>query len=162
VPDHRQHLTGASVQDPSREQGKGAQLPQYFADQFGWEERTAAVGRVYAGLPPDDQSQAVIFTNNYGEAGALTFFSGPYHLPPVISGHNNYYLWGPGNVSGAVVIIVGFHDTSALQPLFARVEPVGTTHCTYCMDYENNVPIFVARGPKEPIRTLWPRVKHYT
>ena len=48
-------LTGAGVNDPSREQGKTAQLPQYFADQFGWPELTAEVARVYAALPPADQ-----------------------------------------------------------------------------------------------------------
>ncbi|HEY8292845.1 MAG TPA: glycosyltransferase family 39 protein, partial [Thermomicrobiales bacterium] len=52
-------LTGAGVNDPSREQGKTAQLPQYFADQFGWPELTAEVARVYAALPPADQAKAV-------------------------------------------------------------------------------------------------------
>jgi hypothetical protein len=157
-----QRLTGAGVNDPSREQGKTAQLPQYFADEFGWKELTAAVARVYDALPPTDQAKAVIFTDNYGEAGALTFFGGPEHLPPIISGHNNYYLWGPGNATGDVVIVVGYSDPSSLMQSFTTVEQAGMTQCTYCMDYENHVPIFVARGPTKPITALWPGVKHYT
>ncbi|MDQ2788068.1 MAG: glycosyltransferase family 39 protein [Chloroflexota bacterium] len=155
-------LTGAGVNDPSQEQGKTAQLPQYFADQFGWPELTAAVARVYDALPPADQAKATIFTGNYGEAGALAFFGGPYHLPPIISGHNNYYLWGPGNATGDVVIVVGYTDPAEIARSFMTVEPAGATHCTYCMDYENNVPIFIARGPKQPIRAIWSSVKHYT
>jgi len=155
-------LTGAGVNDPSREQGKTAQLPQYFADQFGWPELTAEVARVYTALPAEDRARTAIFTDNYGEAGALTFFGGPYHLPPIISGHNNYFLWGPGNTSGDVVIVVGFKDPSEIARSFTMVERAGTTRCTYCMDYENNVPIFVARGPKRPITDLWPSVKHYS
>lgn len=154
-------LSGAGVNDPSKEQGKTAQLPQYYADQFGWRELTAEVGRVYASLPPADRAQAVIFTANYGEAGALTFFGEPYRLPPVISGHNNYYLWGPGNASGDVVIVVGYRDPSDLRQSFRDVTAAGMTACTYCMDYENRVPIFVARGPLKPIAELWPSVKHY-
>lgn len=155
-------LTGAGVNDPSREQGKTAPLPQYFADQFGWPGLTTAVAHVYDTLPPVDRAKTVIFTENYGEAGALTFFGGPDHLPPIISGHNNYYLWGPGNASGDVVIIVGYTDSSQIAQSFTTVEPMGMTHCTYCVDHENNLPIFVARGPKHPITALWPSVKHYT
>jgi hypothetical protein len=157
-----QRLTGAGVNDPSREQGKTAQLPQYFADEFGWKELTAAVARVYDALPPTDQAKAVIFTDNYGEAGALTFFGGPDHLPPIISGHNNYYLWGPGNTTGDVVIVVGYTDPTDLRQSFRDVTQAGMTQCTYCMGYENHVPIFVARGPTKPITALWPGVKHYT
>jgi hypothetical protein len=155
-------LTGAGVSDPSRERGKTAQLPQYFADQFGWTELTAEVARVSAALPPAERARAVIFTENYGEAGALAFFGGPAHLPPIISGHNNYYLWGPGNTTGDVVIVVGYTDSAAIAQSFTTVELMGITRCTYCMDYENNVPIFVARGPKKPITEIWPGVKHYT
>lgn len=154
-------LTGAGVSDPSKEKGKTAQLPQYFADQFGWRELTATVTEIYDGLSSTDRAQAAIFTSNYGEAGALTFFGGD-HLPPIVSGHNNYYLWGPGNISGNVIIVVGYDDPAELHQFFHDVQQVGTTRCTYCMDYENNVPIWLARGPTQPIATIWPRVKHYT
>ncbi|MGI8857352.1 MAG: ArnT family glycosyltransferase [Thermomicrobiales bacterium] len=155
-------LTGAGVNDPSREQGKTAQLPQYFADQFGWPELTAEVARVYTSLPPADQSKAVIFTENYGEAAALTFFGSPYHLPMTISGHNNYYLWGPGAATGDVVIVVGDQDPTDLRQSFRDVTQAGVTRCTYCIDYENHTPIFVAREPIKPIGAIWSTVKHYT
>ncbi|HKV57954.1 MAG TPA: glycosyltransferase family 39 protein, partial [Ktedonobacteraceae bacterium] len=82
-------------------------LPQQLADRFGWDTMTATVARVYHSLSPDEQAQACIFTENYGEAGAIDFYGSQYHLPQAISGHNTYYLWGPGNCTGAVVISIG-------------------------------------------------------
>ena len=48
-------------------------LPQYFADEFGWEEMTRAVNEVYNRLPPDERAQTAIFANSYGQAGAIDF-----------------------------------------------------------------------------------------
>jgi 4-amino-4-deoxy-L-arabinose transferase-like glycosyltransferase len=69
-------------------------LPQHFADRFGWPELAETVERVYQRLPPQEQARVCLFTSNYGEAGALEFF-GRSRLPRVISGHNSYHLWGP-------------------------------------------------------------------
>src|SRR5437879_3585562 len=70
-------------------------LPQALADRFGWEEQIALIAQVYHSLPMDEQRVACIFTSNYGETGVLVQFGGRYHLPPPISGHNAFYLWGP-------------------------------------------------------------------
>jgi len=137
-----------------------AELPQQFADQFGWPEKVQAVAQAYADLPPDERSRACIFTGNYGEAGALEFWSDEYGLPPVISGHNQYFLWGPGGCSGEVIITLGV-DVRDLTPFFDSVEQVGIAKCQYCMPYENNLPIYVCRGLQIPLDQAWPAVKHY-
>ena len=36
----------------------------------------------------------MFFWNNYGEAAAIDVFGRGLGLPPAVSGHNNYYLWG--------------------------------------------------------------------
>ena len=51
------------------------------------------VARVYRSLPADERSQAVIAAQNYGEAAAIEFLGRSPSLP-VISGHNQYFLWG--------------------------------------------------------------------
>ena len=58
----------AGVQIETR---KVAQLPQNFADRFGWKQMTATVGGVYHGLPADQRAEACILTGNYGAAGAI-------------------------------------------------------------------------------------------
>ena len=52
----------------------------------------------YRSLPPEDRSRACVFGRNYGEAGAIDFFGARDGLPRAVSGHNSYYLWGPGDV----------------------------------------------------------------
>jgi len=137
-----------------------AQLPQQFADRFGWEALVAKVAKVYAGLPPEEQTVACILTDNYGEAGAIDFFGEAYHLPKAISGHNSYFIWGPGGCTGEVIITVGMSGTD-LVPSFNKVTPAGNSYCKYCMPYENGLPIYVCRGLEADIGEVWPEVKDY-
>jgi Dolichyl-phosphate-mannose-protein mannosyltransferase len=74
--------------------------PLQLADRLGWVSLTHTMERVYADLPPTQRVQACVLTSNYGEAGALQQLAPPGRLPPVISGHNNYSLWGPGRCTG--------------------------------------------------------------
>jgi 4-amino-4-deoxy-L-arabinose transferase-like glycosyltransferase len=135
-------------------------FPQYLGDRFGWDTMTATVARVYARLPASERAQACIFTDNYGEASAISFLGTQYHLPRVISGHNNYYLWGPGRCTGAVIITVGL-TLSDNQRSFANVVQAGMITCQYCMAYENDLPVYVCTQPKLPLREAWQRVKHF-
>ncbi|MGO8951139.1 MAG: ArnT family glycosyltransferase [Ktedonobacterales bacterium] len=135
-------------------------LPQYLADRFGWPHMAATVARAFESLPADERAQACIFTSNYGEAGALQLYSSQYHLPPVISGHNNYYLWGPGSCTGSVLITVGISD-SDLEKSYNHIALATTLTCTYCEPSEDNLPIYIARQPKYSEKNLWPSVKHF-
>jgi hypothetical protein len=136
-------------------------FPQNFADRFGWEELAAALSKTYHSLPTEDQAKACIFTGNYGEAASLEFYRDKYGLPSIISGHNNYYLWGPQNCTGEVILFFNAATLQELQPAFNTVEQVGFFTCQYCMPYENNVPILLARGIKTPIKQAWPGVKSF-
>lgn len=135
-------------------------LPQQLADRFGWDTMTATVAQVYHSLPKDEQAQACIFTENYGEAGAIDFYGPQYHLPQAISGHNSYYLWGPGTCTGVVVISIG-NPLDTLQTAFGSVTQAATITCTYCMPEENNLPVYVCLHLKTSIQAIWPSVKHY-
>lgn len=135
-------------------------FPQYLGDRFGWETMSATVAKVYAGLPAEQRARACVFTVNYGEASALNFFAARYHLPPAISGHNNYYLWGPGSCTGDVIITVGLSQGEAAMS-FDSVVQAATITCDYCMDEENDLPVYVCTQPKAGLSQLWARVKHY-
>ena len=136
-------------------------LPQNFADRFGWEELAATMSDVYRSLPAQDRAKACIFATNYGEAGALQFYGFKYHLPQIVSGHNNYFLWGPGNCTGEVLLYLGDADVADLQQGFADVQQMAATKCQYCMPYENDLPIFLCRGIKMPIEQVWPQTKFF-
>ena len=136
-------------------------LPQNFADRFGWQEMAAQTAAVYHSLPPADQANTCIFTDNYGEAGALEFYRAAYDLPPVISGHNNYFLWGPQNCSGKVMIFLSQISETELKTVFTDVQLAGTFTCQYCMSYENNLPIRIGRGARISLQQAWPGVKSF-
>jgi 4-amino-4-deoxy-L-arabinose transferase-like glycosyltransferase len=68
-------------------------FPQFYADRFGWQEMVDQVTRAYNALPAADRARAGILVSNYGEASAINFLG--HGLPFAISGHNNYWIWGP-------------------------------------------------------------------
>ncbi|MEO7000697.1 MAG: glycosyltransferase family 39 protein [Ktedonobacterales bacterium] len=135
-------------------------LPQSLADRFGWEQQVALIAQVYHSLPPDQQRVACIFTENYGEAAALVQFGGRYHLPPAISGHNAFYLWGPQGCTGQVLITINISPQDAARG-YGSVTLAARTSCAACVDFENNAPILILRQPKAPFAVFWPQAKHY-
>jgi len=134
-------------------------VPQHFADQLGWRERVAAVVAVVEALPAADRARAVIFTTNYGRAAALELLGGP-GLPPVVSGHNQYFLWG---VPGDPVVVVALGGRAeAFAPDFAEVSLVARTPAVPLgMPYESEIPIFVLRGPRAPVAELFRKSRHF-
>jgi 4-amino-4-deoxy-L-arabinose transferase-like glycosyltransferase len=144
----------------SAEAGNIYGLSQVLVDRFGWEEQVALIAQVYHGLPMDEQRVACIFTSNYGEAGALVQFGGRYHLPPPISGHNAFYLWGPQGCTGQVVITINIAPQDAARG-FSSVTLAARTSCDECVAYENQAPILILRQPKAPFAVMWAQAKYY-
>jgi hypothetical protein len=149
------------LEAPRTEKLRLAELPQHFADMFGWQEMTETVARVYKSLPAEERPRCAIFAGNFGEAGAIDFFGARYGLPKSIGKHQNYFLWGPREYTGECVITVG-ERLEGVQKSFDRVELAATFSHPYVLPHENNLPIFVCRRPKAPLKEIWPRVKCYS
>lgn len=145
------------VKTENKELGR---LPQHYADMFGWENMTATVARVFHDLPPEERSKCAIYAQNYGEAGAIDFFGKAYNLPKAISGHQNYFLWGPRGHTGECVIIIGGKAADHAE-IFGEVREAARVSSDYAMPYENDLPIYVCRRPKFSLPEIWPQVKHY-
>jgi len=141
-------------------QANSGPFPQYLGDRFGWDTMTLTVSGVYNSLSSQEKSEACIFTANYGEASALTFLGRAYGLPPVISGHNNYFIWGPGSCNGQVIITVGLSMSDDLKS-FDNVSQAAIITCTYCMNNENNLPVYVCTNPAISTQDAWASVKHF-
>jgi hypothetical protein len=152
-------MLGMAPSATAAEHQKLGLLPQHFADQHGWPEMAAQVAAVYNALPPADRAKAVFLGVDYGEAAAIDIFGQPLGLPPAISGHNNYFLWGPQGHDGSVLIVLGPYWGGLLAE-YRRVEVAGEIDNPYAMPYETG-PIYVLRDPKVPFSFLWPRLRHY-
>ncbi|HEU0251657.1 MAG TPA: glycosyltransferase family 39 protein [Pyrinomonadaceae bacterium] len=138
---------------------EGATLPQHYADQFGWEELTAKTAEAWSRLSPEERRDCGIFAQNYGQAGAIDFFGPRYGLPPALSGHQTYYLWGPRGYSGNCMIVID-DDREDLEKLFEHVEFVGTSDHPYALERE--IPVWLCKGSKfGTLEQLWPKVKKW-
>jgi hypothetical protein len=148
------------LQQPRIEMHKLGPLPQIYADQFGWPEMTATVARVYNALPKDVRARTAIFGQNYGQAGAIDHFGPQYGLPPAISGHQNYFLWGPRAYTGESLIVLD-DKMETLERICTHVNKVAHFEHPYSMPYQH-FDIFYCHGLKQPLKVLWPQVKNWS
>ncbi len=143
-----------------------AELPQYLSDQFGWKEMVDTVACVYKKLAPEEQAQCVIYARNYGQAAAIDFFGKAHGLPDAICAHNNYWLWGPGQRTGNIAIIVGWNDKleeslADLLRCYEHVELAARTTSKYCMPIERDRLIFICKGMNTTFQKIWPKERFY-
>jgi Dolichyl-phosphate-mannose-protein mannosyltransferase len=135
-------------------------VPQHYADQFGWQEIVAETAKAYEQLPAAERSGCGIFAQDYGQAGAIDFFGPRYGLPPALSGHQTYYLWGPRGYSGNCMIVLD-DQPEVLERLFDNVQLVGTSPDNPWA-LERQIPVFICRGPKfGTLQEFWPEVKKW-
>jgi 4-amino-4-deoxy-L-arabinose transferase-like glycosyltransferase len=102
----------------------------------------------------------VIFTANYGEAGAINRYRRSRGLPRAYSGHNSFASFGRPPERGAPVLVVGY-PLDALRRNFRGCRVVG--HFDNGVDVDNEeqgTPMTACAAPREPWRTLWPRLHH--
>ncbi len=140
------------------ERDQPVELPQLYADMFGWDNLGRAVAKVYYSLPVDERAGCAIIAGNYGEAGAIDYYGGKLGLPKPISGHNSYFDWGPRGYTGQCVILVG-ERAEELSKLFGEATLVTKISSPYATLAEQNVPIYICRKPSAPLAELWSRFK---
>lgn len=147
------------LEPPKSENQPTGPPPQYFADEFGWENMARETARVYKALPPDEQARTAIFANDYGEAGAIDFFGPRLGLPKAICNHQSYWLWGPRNYDGSTVIVLG-SDGKGDREHFRNVEVAGRAEDPYSRRDEH-FDILLCRGLTMDLRQLWSQIKKY-
>ena len=64
-----------------------AALPQWYADQFGWNEIVAETAKHGISSRRRSATDCAVFAQDYGQAGAIDFLGRRYGLPPALSGH---------------------------------------------------------------------------
>jgi hypothetical protein len=139
-----------------------ATLPQWYSDQFGWDEIVAETAVAWNRLSPDERKNGDcgIFAQDYGQAGAIDFLGRRYGLPPSLSGHQTWFLWGPRAYSGNCMIVLD-DSRENLEALWRNVEYVGASAPNrYAL--EQQIDVFICRGKKfESWAGLWPQLKRW-
>jgi hypothetical protein len=140
-------------------------LPQFYADRFGWEQEVRIVQNAFRSLSPQDQQRVCIFAGNYGEAGAIDLLGGrgagaSLHLPPAMSGQNNYWLWGTHGCDPDVVIAVIGDTPGAVGQKYRSVEIVGRMDDPWAMSFEHKN-IYLLRGRRSSAPFDWGDERYY-
>lgn len=136
----------------------GTALPQIFADQLGWRDFAAQFDRAWTAIPEAGRRQTGILVDNYGEAAALDLYG--LNLPPVLTGHNQYWLWGlRGQNPRDLLILTG--NPAELADDCREVRVLGTTNSRFAMAHENGKAIAWCRGLRRPLGELWPQLKRF-
>ena len=136
-------------------------FPLIYGYRRGWETLAKTVSQVYHGLSEEDRAQCGgILTDWFGPAGAVNFYGPKYGLPPAVSGHLNYYLWGPGDSSWEVMIAVTWFGGD-LNKVFGYVLPVGRLNNPNSGPGMSGIPIYICKNPVVPIKDAWPYFKAY-
>ncbi|HVB91314.1 MAG TPA: glycosyltransferase family 39 protein [Acidimicrobiales bacterium] len=153
---------------PARDIGWTYQVNQVPAETVGWPELVHSVAGAWHSLPAEQRAHAVIFTGDYGEAGAINELGRSAGLPTAVSGHNNEWFWGPGNPNSTTVVAVapGPLDVTRygtyLSRFFQHVRVVVTLSNTAGLhNQEWGGHIYVCTGPRHPWGSMWLALRHY-
>ena len=145
------------LQPPKMENGATAPLSQYYADMLDWRQKADLLAAAWYSLPQAERAQAVIYTENYGDASAVNVYRPDG--PEAISGHQNYFFWGPRTYTGSVMIVFG-ESRRTLETNFDSVVEFTQDANPYLEPYERG-PVFICRGLHENLQALWPKVKNW-
>jgi tetratricopeptide (TPR) repeat protein len=124
------------------------QLPQHIADKFGWEEMVDQTAHIYDSVRTEINEDVGIFTENWGQAGAIHLFGQKYNLPEPTSFHGWYYYETLRKHEALNNYIVIGRPDLTLASLFNEVTLCGIYTHPYCMPYENNKSIYFCTNPK--------------
>jgi hypothetical protein len=137
-------------------------LPQWYSDQFGWEEIVAETAVAWNRLTPEERKDenCGIFAQDYGQAGAIDFLGRQYGLPRSLSGHQTWFLWGPRGYSGNCMIVLD-DSREKLETLWESVEYVGTSPDNpYALEKE--IPVYICHRAKfGTMAQIWPLIKRW-
>jgi hypothetical protein len=139
---------------------RGDALPPTFADMFGWHDFVAEVAFAYRRLPPSDRARTAILVDNYGEAAALDIYGPAYGLPPALSGHNQYFLFGRRGQNASNLLRIQAHP-ERLRPYCAQTLDLGVTASRYARSFENGKSILFCKNVHPSLASLWPQLKRF-
>lgn len=135
-------------------------LPQWYSDQFGWQEIADETAVAWNQIPEDQRADCGIFAQDYGQAGAIDFFGRKEGLPAALSGDRTYYLWGPRNYSGDCMIVLDDRK-EVLEQYWQNVNYVGTSAANPWA-LEQQIPVYICTRKKfDSWAAFWPKVKKW-
>ncbi|MEO8567962.1 MAG: glycosyltransferase family 39 protein [Ginsengibacter sp.] len=136
------------------EDGKDHNMPQDFADMLGWSDLARKTDSAYAKLA--DKIHTLVLCDNYGEAGAINYYS-KFKNINAVSFNADYINWIPldKEIKNLILIREAEDDGSAIAkatPLFNSVTLVGVNDNPYSREFGTK--IFLLEGAKTDVNKI--------
>ena len=153
---------------PASDVGWTYAVNQSLGESIGWPELVHTVAHAWRSLPAATRTRAVIFTADYGEAGAINELGRGLGMPTAVSGQNSEWWWGPGNPLATTVLAVapGPRDVTGyrtyLERFFAHVTVVATfRNPAGVHNQEWGGHVYLCRDPRHSWGRMWLALRHY-
>ena len=133
-----------------------------LANEVGWPGFVDTVDGVVATVPPAEVSHTIVLTEAYQQAGALELLRPAYgvRLPPVCSGHNGFWYWGPPPDFATEAVVVGDFSPELLSTSYARCEVRSTVTSPPGVSNDlTGIPVRWCTGRLRPWSELWPELQ---
>lgn len=94
-------------------------LPQDFADMLGWKEMAQKMAVAYNTLDSNEKKRAIVFCDNYGQAGAVNYYGPQYGLPETFSDNASFLYWMPERADFDHIVLLT-DDQEEMQHAFIK------------------------------------------
>ncbi|MCK9484528.1 MAG: glycosyltransferase family 39 protein [Candidatus Marinimicrobia bacterium] len=115
------------------EDGRNHDLPQDFADMLGWQEMAEKAWIAFQMLTPEERSQTLIFSDNYGQAGALNYYNRK-KMPECYSFNTDYIDWLPYLDTIKNIVLVGEKPPASILKMFNEHKLIGVDENQYARE----------------------------
>jgi hypothetical protein len=76
----------------------------------------AKTAKAYSSLTEDEKIKTIIFADNYGQAGAISYYATKYHLPKPYSANANFLYWMPDSLRIHNIILITDDENEMQRP----------------------------------------------
>jgi len=130
-------------------------------ETVGWPRFVRTVSAAWQSIPAPERAHTVVFTGNYGEAGAVDLLGHRLGLPRAYSGHNAFAEWGIPPQQATQALVLGYDGPADAGPYFVDCHTVGHIDDGVGLDNdEQGLPLLLCR-PARSWTALWPKLRHY-
>jgi Dolichyl-phosphate-mannose-protein mannosyltransferase len=131
-----------------------------LGETVGWPRFIQTVSAAWRSIPTAERAHTAIFTENYGEAGAIDLLGRPL-LPRAYSGHNGFSEWGEPPPGDSHVLLIGADGARDALPAFDRCRTLARVdNGVGLANDEQGLPVLLCRTTAS-WSTLWPRLTHF-
>ncbi|HZG91653.1 MAG TPA: glycosyltransferase family 39 protein [Pseudonocardia sp.] len=148
-------LIGLPVLPPAQ-LGPVLAMNKEAGEQVGWPELVDTVAVAWRVVPPAERAGTVLFTSNYGQAGAIDRYGPERDLPAAHSGHMSYADWGPppDTMTGSVLVVgAAVARFDGCYPLAVHRSPDG-------LDNEEDGTVISRCPAPDRWSAVWPELRH--